>query len=121
MPLLRRRLERHRNTVWAIAASPYVKQYLIGFTARSGYQRFLEYRPLKYDHLVIIADKLNREDAKQLEQYLQVSHNHDRRSAAHIKYNKRRTNNRYYPSDGGGKGKPAALIHSVYMAWWEED
>jgi hypothetical protein len=121
MPLLKRRLERYRDTVWAVAASPYVEQYLIGFTTRSGYRRFLEYRALEYDHLIIIADKLNREDAKQLEKYLQEARNHDRRSAAHIKYNERRRNSRYFPSHGGIKGNPEGLIHSVYMTWWEED
>jgi hypothetical protein len=113
------RLKRYLNTAWAIAASPYVEEYLIGFTARSENARYKEYKVWDYDYLVILADKLTRFDAKYLEQYLQRELLRDKRSTAFHRYNKRRRGLRYYPSHGGIEGDPEAKIHSVYMAWWE--
>jgi hypothetical protein len=113
------RREAYLETVWAISASQYVEQYVIGFTYRPGIARYREYRALGYDHLVIIADRLSRKDALDLEHYLQRAVREDRRSVMYRKYHAPRRSKPTYRSYGGGDTDPNALVHSVYMAWWE--
>ena len=67
------------DTVWAIAASPYVKHYTIGYTSRAGWERLKEHRTWGYQHLVILADKLNRNSPTNLEITLQRRIRADRR------------------------------------------
>lgn len=113
------RYESYLNTVWAIAASKYVEQYVIGFTSRAGISRFNEYKALGYDHLVILCDRLTRKDALDLEHYLQRAIREDRRFASYTKYHLRRRDGPTYRNYGNTDNDPSALIHSVYMAWWE--
>jgi hypothetical protein len=108
---------RYLNTVQAIAASPRVDQFLIGFTSRAGVHRFAEYRPYEYEHLVILADKLNDKEAKGLEEFLQTKCKSDSKTAAGRKYHKRRKKLPY--TKGGSSRTPNKPIHSVYMVWWE--
>jgi hypothetical protein len=115
-----KQLEAYRETVWAIAASKYVEEYLIGFTGRPRTARFGEYRAHGYNHAVILEDRMTRKDALDLEAYLQKAVCVDQRQASYRKYNKKR---RCKPArrNFGGRSTtdPTAEIHSVYMAWWE--
>lgn len=113
------RLNRYFNTVWAIAESRYVEQFLIGFTSRSAHARFTEYKSLEYDYLVILADRLTRSEAHNLEKYLQDRIKDDKGHMLYKKYNRRRRDLRYYPSYGASGVDPGSPVHSVYMAWWE--
>jgi hypothetical protein len=117
MALRLKRIEGYLDTVWAIAASKYVEQFLIGYTYRAAIHRFAEYKSQAYDHLVILADRLTESDAKALEKILQSRVRDDKRRAYFQRYNKRRRGKRYYP--GRKSPKPYKKIHSVYMAWWE--
>lgn len=118
IPLSAERLAQYFGTVWAIAKSPEVEQYIIGFTARSSFERLKEYKKIEYDYMVIIADKLTRKQAFQVEKYLQIQATTNRREVTFTKYNKRRRGKAHRASYGGVQGRPDDLIHSVYMAWW---
>ena len=119
MPLLVARREAYLNTVWAIAASRYVSQYVIGYTSRSGIARFRQYKVWGYDHLVIIADRLSMKDALDLEHYLQNEAKKNKNTAFYQKYHRERRDGPTYRSYGGTAQAPDDFIHSVYMAWWE--
>lgn len=115
------RIDKHLNTVWAIAASPFVNEFMIGYTSRAGYDRLREHSyNYSYQHLVILADRLNREDAHQLERSLQEAIKEDRRRLLYRKYCGDRRDGRYYKSAGQGTADPLQRVHSVYMTWWEE-
>ena len=113
-------INRYLDTVWAIAASKYCQQFIIGYTARSGRQRLLEYRyNHRYQHLVVLADHLNRKDALALEGMLQNAIKEDKRHTLYRKYCPDRRDKRHFPSAGQATSDPAEPVHSVYMAWWE--
>jgi len=113
------RIARYVDTVWGIAASPYVASYMIGLTARSGWDRRKEYHAYGYDHLVILADRLTKTEAQFLEKALQNAIRNDRRHTNYRKYDPDRRDKRYYPSVGQPTASPTRKIYSVYMAWWE--
>ena len=78
--------ERLVYTVYAIASSPLVEEFVIGFTARPGWARRAEYRRRGYHHLAIIADGLTREAALDLERTLQAMVRTDRRWHLYRRY-----------------------------------
>jgi hypothetical protein len=119
MPMRMARREAYLETVWAIAASPYVETFVIGYTYRSGLARYREYHAVGYDHLVIIADRLSRKDALDLEEYLQLGIRRHRGLASYRKYHGRRRDTRTYRSHGSANADPNDLVHSVYIARWE--
>jgi hypothetical protein len=114
-----RRVPRYVDTIWAIAASRWVQQYVVGITCRQAWQRRLEYHAQGYDHLVILADKLTLKEAHWLEERLQAEIRLNRRHTNYRKYHEDKRMTRYYRSAGSGSPNPNARIHSVYMAWWE--
>jgi hypothetical protein len=107
------------DTIWAIAASPYVKHYVIGYTSRQGWTRYKEHRVNGFDHLVILADKLTQPQASHLETELQLRIRNDRRHTNYRKYDPDRRDGAIYPSVGGMTDRSPSQSHSVYMAWWE--
>lgn len=114
------RIQDYINTIWAIAASKYVKHYVIGYTSREGWTRHKEHRGGSgCDHLVILADKLTQSQASHLETELQKRIRADRRHTNYRKYDPDRRDGAIYPSVGGVNDKPSNRTHSVYMAWWE--
>lgn len=120
MPIRSDRIDGLLDTVWAIAASPYVGGYTIGYTARAGHERFKEHRRWGFNHLVILADKLNRVDASALEMRLQEQVRKDRRHTHYRKYDPSRRDGPLFPSVGRASAETGHLpIHSVYMAWWD--
>ena len=109
------------NTAWAIAASPYVHQFMIGFTAQPLKMRRSQYGTVHgYQYLVLLADRMNRADALSLEENLQLAVKQDRRHTLYRKYCEVRRDERYYRSAGPAGTNQHDLIHAVYMAWWEE-
>ncbi|MCA1442355.1 hypothetical protein I6F07_19470 [Ensifer sp. IC4062] len=116
------RIEEYVETIKAIAASPRVSEFTIGYTSRSGRARHQEYKYWEgYQHLVLIADRLTLPDSHALERRLQETCQTDKRSALYRKYSPTRRDNRYYPSAGQAKSDPNLPIHSVYMAWWSDE
>ena len=109
--------ERLAYTVYAIASSPMVEEFVIGFTARPGWCRRAEYRRRGYQHLVTIADGLTREAALDLERCLQGLVQTDRRWQIYRRYDPTRRDNRHYPSYGSPGVDPLARCHAVYVAW----
>lgn len=104
-------------TVYAIAASPLVDEYVIGFTSRLGWARRSEYRTRGYQHLVVIADGLDRAAALDLERCLQEAIRSDRRWQVYRRYDPTRRDSRHYPSFGASTLDPSTRCHSVYVAW----
>ncbi|MGN6307303.1 MAG: hypothetical protein ACTHNH_21000 [Mesorhizobium sp.] len=80
----------------------------------------MEYKFLHgYQHLVVLADKMTRADAHNLEEYLQTAIKNDRRHVLYRKYNADRRDGRYFRSAGQATSDPASKSHSVYLAFWE--
>jgi hypothetical protein len=107
------------DTVWAVASSRYVKWFVIGYTAQSAKQRFYGYQARGFDSVVILADRLTKAQALDLEERLQSA---CKQSAARggpykRKYHPEFRSLSYYRSSGQGSTDPFAAIHSVYMAW----
>lgn len=103
----------------AIITSPAITGYLIGYTSDSLANRLYRYKGESFKHLVILADKLNRKDALDLERSLQLKATKAKKS--HILYRKYHPDKRDKPlirSKGTGKIDADALVHSVYLAWW---
>ena len=122
MAIQERRIIDLLDTIWAIAASPYVAGYTIGYTSRSGHDRFKEHRTNGYHHLVILADKLEQKEATKLEVTLQARIREDRRFTAYRKYDPDRRDGPIFPSIGNPKtDNTFEQTHSVYMAWWEPE
>ncbi len=116
------RFDEYVETIKAIAASPRVSEFAIGYTSRSGRARHQEYKYCEgYQHLVLIADRMSLQDSHALERRLQEVCQHDKRSALYRKYSPSRRDNRYYPSAGQGRADPVQAVHSVYMAWWSDE
>lgn len=113
-------IEQYCNTVWCIAASKYVGEYMIGYTRRPLRNRLSEYGRLHgYQYMVILANGLTLADAMHLEQMLQDAVKHDRRHTLYKKYCAHRRDQRYFPSQGPTSMTPHEPVHSVYMAWWD--
>jgi hypothetical protein len=118
MGLSNKTLNRYFDTVWAISASRYVDKFRIGITARAGGARHSQYRPNGYAHLVILADRLSRQEALDLEEDLIAKIIASPRHLTHRKFENVLTP--HIRSFGGAVHlDPRAEIHSVYMVWWE--
>lgn len=107
------------DTVWAIASSRYVKWFVIGYTAQSAKSRFYGYQARGFHSVVILADRLTKIQALDLEKQLQSA---CKKGAARgepykRKYHPEFRSLRYFGSAGQGSPEPSALLHSVYMAW----
>ena len=114
-------LERHIDTIWAIAASEYVDQFVVGVTAQSSEKRFQQYRGVDFRHLVVLSNGWTSEEALWLEGALQ---SHCRDTEAHKpgfpdKYSRDRKSDVHRRSLGGKAAGEAEYL--VYMAWWEPD
>lgn len=114
------RIEGLLDTVWAIAASPYVTEYIIGFTAQPKWDRGRAYRTSGWQHMVVLEDRMTRSDALFLEGTLQYAIKADKRYLMYRKYEESRRDKRHYPSAGQATADPNAKVHSVYMAWSED-
>lgn len=105
------------DTVDAIAASPLVTQFVIGYTSLSRTQRFSGYKTREFEHMVLLADRLSEKDAKELERYLQRKCRVAKRFVTWRKYHKRFRTLDYRP--GTKSDDPDKKKHSVYMVWWQ--
>ena len=102
-------------TVDAIVQSPGVGEYMIGITGRPSAHRKREYARLRgYEHLVVLADNLAAEDARELEEHLQGYISEVKRLGVYRKYERSWRDGPYYPNCGDRD-----RIFSVYMAWQE--
>jgi hypothetical protein len=118
--LQERVVDRYLDAIWCIASSRYVKGFVIGYTSMSGKERFQGYAAKEFNHLVIIADRLTRKQALDLELRLQSE---CKKGAAYGPPYKRKycpdfRDKRYYPSAGQKTSDPMEKCHSVYMAWY---
>jgi hypothetical protein len=116
-----KRIAFYLDTIWAITASEYVSQYVIGYTSSQLWRRYSGYRALGYEHIAILEDKMTRDDALLLEEKLQFAIKKDKRHTIYRKYDKDRRDKRYFRSAGQATTHPKKPVHSVYIAWWEPD
>lgn len=122
MAIYQNTVERHLNTIWAIASSRYVKWFLVGFTAQSGIERMRgTYYANNFDHLVILADKLTQMNALLLEKNLQdaCKEGSARGRPYRRKYHPDHRTDVYRRNIGTPAADPLDRVHSVYMAWIE--
>jgi hypothetical protein len=116
-------LERYFNTVWCIAASPYVTEYMVGYTRRPIKSRLAEYQQMHgYQYMTILANGLSLEDAHLLEGFLQKSIWESKKSG--IMYRKyeesRKQIGRHFPNAGPTSNLTLEKTHTVYIAWWDQ-
>lgn len=104
----------------AVSASPLVERYNIGFTSQPLITRGNQYRGIGYDCLVLMADKLTRVEALNLEEALwKAIAAHDRRTPTFKKCQQSHQESRYRKSYGGSSTELKNLrVHGVYIAWW---
>jgi hypothetical protein len=119
-PVSEERVQQCLRTVKVIAASKSVERYVIGYTTRSSWKRFGQYRKNGCSHIVVIADRLTNFQAYALEMTLQQRAWSNERSILFKKYDPTRRRK------GGWYGAPQSIAnkndnHSIYMAWWERD
>jgi hypothetical protein len=115
--------DRYFDAIVAIAYSPRVKDFSVGYTYRTAAHRLREQRRYdKWYNVVTIAEKMTYNDARTLEIYLQYRCiEEDRRYVTYTKYYGPHRMRAYNP----GKKSPLHLrdekIHSIYMMWRETD
>ncbi|MER9412897.1 hypothetical protein [Mesorhizobium sp. M0589] len=114
-------LDHYYNTVWCVVASPFVTEYMIGYTRRPGMMRLNEYWHMHgYQYLVILANGLSLMDAAKLEKYLQEQIWASKKSGVlYRKYNSDRRQGRHFASAGPLSTITDTDSHSVYLAWWD--
>jgi hypothetical protein len=113
-------IEQYYNTIWCIAASRYVGEYMIGYTRRPLRNRLSEYSRIHgYQYMVVLSNGMTLAESMQLEQLLQDAVKQDRKHTLFKKYCSHRREQRYFPSQGPISASPQAPVHSVYMAWWD--
>ncbi|MCJ9696626.1 hypothetical protein MOV76_34240 [Rhizobium sp. PRIMUS64] len=104
------------QTVYAIARSPAVSEYMIGVTSRPNISRRTEYHAKHgYQHLVILADNLTPSIAERVEEALQGYIQHAPNLAVFKKYERSRRRGPYYRNLGRRD-----TLFSVYMAWRDD-
>lgn len=104
------------QTVYAIARSPAVSEYMIGVTSRPNLSRRREYYAKRgYQHLVVLADNLTPAIAERIEGTLQGYIQYRQNLAVFKKYEKSRRRGPYYPNLGRRD-----TLFSVYMAWRDD-
>jgi hypothetical protein len=114
------RVDRCLDTIEAICRSPHLQRYLIGFTHLPASEKGDMYRRIRFDHLVLLADKMPRAAALELEQRLQRAIFTNPGSTLFRKYHDdKRRKGVLYPSWGGSPRDASAMACSVYMVWWE--
>jgi hypothetical protein len=118
MALSEKRQADYYQTVRAIVASKYVGGYVIGLSQRPR-RRFKQYELDGYRHFVILADRLTRDEAVELEKYLFERCTRIRSKPTWRKYHQRRREEAYRPSSN--TRTPKEKVHSVYMAWKEPE
>lgn len=117
--LQERSVEAAIGTIECIVASPYVTEFMIGFTANSSRERLSGYWQLHgYQYLVVVVDRLTRAEALNLEGRLQAQCWKDRRSLLYRKYAQYARGKRHHPSAGQATSDSLSPTHSVYVAWW---
>jgi hypothetical protein len=112
-------VERLVNVIEAIAGSPQVHHFVVGYTSQSAKKRGQQYRAEGFAHLVILADKMISEDALDVESALHeaMKAGIDKRSALSRKWHSEKSEDVYRRSTGGHSKRPLEPIHSVYIAW----
>ncbi|MER9221847.1 hypothetical protein NKI48_23450 [Mesorhizobium sp. M0644] len=115
-------LEHYYNTVWCVVASPFVTEYMVGYTRRPAKMRLSEYWKIHgYQYLIVLANGLTLADAAKLERYLQENIWASAKTGAlYRKYNEDRRDGRHFPSAGPTSTILEADRHTVYMAWWDK-
>jgi len=109
------------DTIAAICRNPSLREYIIGFTALDAVEKGNHYRRIGFDHLVVLADKMNRPSALDLEGRIQSRIFSGENRKLFNKYHaEKRVNGHVYQSYGGSPRDGADLNQSVYMVWWEE-
>lgn len=115
-------VERILKTIEQICHSPTLRYYRLGYTSLSAQEKQRVYQPR---HLVVLADKLTKVDALDLEHRLQMAACGmdgaacDKSSILYQKYDPKRRGTRYWRNDGGNLAAPLERVHSVYMVWKE--
>lgn len=116
-------LNYYYNTVWCIVASPFVAEYMVGYTRRPAKMRLSEYWKIHgYEHLVVLANGLSLEDAAKMERQLQLwIWDSPKRGVVYRKYNAQRRGGRHFPSVGPTSNIVESSGHTVYLAWLEPE
>lgn len=115
-----RRLDRYLATIRAIARSPDVREYIVGYTSNVT-NRQAAYRGVKMPHLVVLAAEMLQDDALDLESALQTAIKAgDRRSQIFRKYNGPRIGKSNARSRGGKRLALDDRSSAVYIAWAAE-
>lgn len=120
MAQVARQLERYLATIRAIARSPDVREYIVGYTSNIT-SRQAAYRGVKMPHLVVLAAEMLQDDALDLESALQTAiKDEDRRSLLFRKYNGPRIVKSNARSRGGKHLPVDDRSSAVYIAWAAE-
>jgi hypothetical protein len=112
-------VQEYRDTVWAIAASQWVKQFVIGYTSKTSRERFGAYKRRGFHHIATIANNLTLAEAKWLERELQdaIKKTGSRREVPYRKYHVEHRHLPHSPNFGRASAMELGPVHSVYMAW----
>lgn len=114
------RVDRCLDTIEAICESKRLVWCLIGFTQLSAAVKGDSYRRHGFDHLVVLADKMDRAAALNLERRIQEAIFGDLTGLLFDKYHpKKRKKGIHLPSWGGSPRDASIPGCSVYMVWWE--
>jgi hypothetical protein len=109
------------ETVWAIAASDFCDEFIIGLTQQPLRARRYQYvtsRANPYQHMVLLCDRLTQSEAKELESGLQKriwAATEGRESLG--KYHKGKMVVR---GSAGGVANHGLRSYSIYMSWLEK-
>jgi hypothetical protein len=120
-------IKRILGTICAICLSPLCQGYKVGFTTWSALQKGSRYAHIPktrggaVDYFVLLADRMRRNDALDLEAELERRIKKKPRSALiRKKYRPENPDEPYRRRTGGNHIPAQSRICSVYMAFWEK-
>src|SRR5262245_29501381 len=119
MAITKRTVNRILGVMQSICTIKNMEHYVIGYSSAPANKRAVATARVGLPFLVVLADRLSRNDALKLEEklFIAATKTEKKKGLLYKKYHPDKRDGRYFPSYGGNKVDPNDLVHSVYMDW----
>jgi hypothetical protein len=112
-------VQRMLATIESICTIKNLGWYVIGYSSHPAIRRRVAVDREGFPHFVVLADRLSKDDALDLEERLFLAATKSKKKGLlYKKYHPDKRDDRYWRADGGNKVDRSQLVHSVYIVWW---